>query len=162
MGNQVREIHHKYLLQLAGVALGDGVVSDSEHRDLHKVANLLGLSNTELDRILEKASRILSQNPTQVQPTLATGVGEQLLGTKVCFTGEFQSRHAGRAITRELATELARNRGMIVVDSVTKQLDLLVVADPLSQSGKANKARKYGVRIMHEAVFWKAIGIEIE
>lgn len=51
---------------------------------------------------------------------------------------------------------------MIVMEIVTKKLDLLVVADPLSQSGKAKKARKYGVRIMHDAVFWKILGIEIE
>jgi DNA polymerase-3 subunit epsilon len=162
VGNQVREIHQKYLLQLAGVALGDGVISDSERYDLHKVACLLGYSTEELDGILEKASRILSREPTQAQPTLEPSRGEQLLGTQVCFTGEFQCRHAGMAITREMATELALNRGMIVVESVTKKLDLLVIADPLSQSGKAKKARKYGIRIMHEAVFWKALGIEIE
>lgn len=80
----------------------------------------------------------------------------------MCFTGDFQCRHAERTIAREMATELALNRGMIVVESVTKKLDLLAVADPLSQSGKANNARKYGVRIMHEAVFWKALGIEGE
>jgi DNA polymerase-3 subunit epsilon len=45
---------------------------------------------------------------------------------------------------------------------VTKKLDLLVVADPDTQSGKAQKARKYGIRIMHEPVFWKAIGVEVE
>lgn len=162
VGNQVREIHHNYLLQLAGVALGDGVISESERRDLHKVAYLLGHSTKELDGILEKAAGILSQAPTHVHPTLEPSRGEQFLGTQVCFTGEFQCRHAGMAITREMATELALNQGMIVVESVTKKLDLLVVADPLSQSGKAKKARKYGIRIMHEAVFWKALGIEVE
>ena len=147
---------------MAGVALGDGVISESERRDLHKVAYLLGYSTTELDGIIEKASRILSQEPTRVQPTLEPRRGEQLSRTQVCFTGEFQCRHAGMAITREMATEFALNRGMIVVETVTKKIDLLVVADPLSQSGKAKKARKYGIRIMHEAVFWKALGIEVE
>jgi DNA polymerase-3 subunit epsilon len=48
------------------------------------------------------------------------------------------------------------------VESVTKKLDLLVIADPHTQSGKAKKARQYGVRIMHEPVFWKAIGVSVE
>ena len=65
-------------------------------------------------------------------------------------------------MTRELATELATQRGLVVVESVTKNLDLLVVADPLTQSGKAKKARKYGIRVIHEPVFWKVLGLAIE
>ena len=161
-GNQVRDIHEKYLLQLAGVALGDGVITESEHHDLHKVAYLLGLSTHELDRILEKASKILLQDPTRVSHKVTLRNEKQLLGSQVCFTGELQCRYNGKPITRELATELALSRGLDVVESVTKKLDLLVVADPLSQSGKARKARKYGVRIMHEAVFWKSLGIDVD
>jgi DNA polymerase-3 subunit epsilon len=47
-------------------------------------------------------------------------------------------------------------------DSVTKDLDLLVMADPYSQSGKAKKARQYGTRVMAEAVFWQAIGVQTD
>jgi len=50
---------------------------------------------------------------------------------------------------------------MIVVERVSKKLDVLVVADLLSQSGKARKVRKYGIPIMHEAIFWKLLGIEV-
>jgi DNA polymerase-3 subunit epsilon len=46
--------------------------------------------------------------------------------------------------------------------SVTKELDLLVVADPNTQSGKAKKARKYGTRIVHEPVFWRSLGIAVD
>jgi DNA polymerase-3 subunit epsilon len=45
-----------------------------------------------------------------------------------------------------------------VHERVTKALDVLVVADPNSQSGKAAKARSYGTRIMAEAAFWQALG----
>ena len=47
------------------------------------------------------------------------------------------------------------------MDWVTKKLDLLVLADPHSQSDKAKKARQYSIRIMHEPAFWKAIGVEV-
>jgi hypothetical protein len=41
-------------------------------------------------------------------------------------------------------------------------LDILVVADPDSMSGKANKAHKYGVRVVAEPVFWKMLEIQVE
>ena len=56
---------------------------------------------------------------------------------------------------------MAADKGLNVLDRVTKKLDILVVADPNTQSGKAKKARQYGIRIMHEPVFWKALGVEV-
>jgi len=161
-GNEIREAHRNYLHQLARAALADGVVTTAERRDLHQVALLLGFNSTQLDEILEEVSRKRLQKPIEDKSTPAPLRREQLTGKRVCFTGESQSRYLGQTITREMATELAMNRGMIVVESVTKKLDLLVVADPLTQSGKAKKAHKYGLRIMHEAVFWKFLGVEVE
>ncbi len=161
-GNQIREAHRQYLHQLARAALADGVVTEAERRDLHRVALLLGFRGSELDGILETASRQTSPERIKDKSTLEPLRRDQLTGKRVCFTGECQCRHSGQTITREMATELATNRGMVVVESVTKKLDLLVVADPLTQSGKAKKAHKYGVRIMHEAVFWKLLGVEVE
>ena len=54
---------------------------------------------------------------------------------------------------------MAEKKGMLPTDSVTKSLDILVVADPQSQSGKAKKARQYGIRIIHEYEFWRLLGI---
>jgi DNA polymerase-3 subunit epsilon len=45
---------------------------------------------------------------------------------------------------------------------VTKKLDILVVADPHTQSGKARKARQYGTRIVHEPVFWQMLGVTVK
>ncbi|WP_407937436.1 BRCT domain-containing protein, partial [Modestobacter caceresii] len=44
-------------------------------------------------------------------------------------------------------------------ERVTKALDVLVVVDPESLSGKAEKARSCGTRIMTEASFWRAVGL---
>jgi DNA polymerase-3 subunit epsilon len=85
-----------------------------------------------------------------------------LRGNQVCFTGECLCCYDGVSITREVATRLAEDHGLIVCESVTKKLDILVVADPLSQSGKAQKARKYGIRIIQENVFWESLGVEVE
>ena len=40
--------------------------------------------------------------------------------------------------------------------------DVLVVADPHTQSGKARKARRYGTRIIHEPVVWQMLGLDAE
>ena len=58
-----------------------------------------------------------------------------------------------------LAAGRVRAAGLVVHEGVTKALDLLVVADPNSLSGKAAKARTYGTRIMAETAFWQAVGL---
>jgi NAD-dependent DNA ligase len=95
--------------------------------------------------------------------TALAGVAAErgLAGKTVCFTGEMQQHYRGMPISRDRAQELARSAGLLVADSVTKKLDILVVADALTQSGKAQKARTYGTRILHERMFWRAIGVEV-
>ena len=73
-------------------------------------------------------------------------------GNTVCFTGQLSSSVKGQLIDREFAHSLAIEKGLIVKKGVSKKLDLLVVADPNSQSSKARKARDYGVKIIAEAV----------
>lgn len=156
----IEYLHREYLKQLAMAALADGVVTEAERRDLHLVARLLGQEKPDWDQILREATvnAKISSSGTSV-----TGSADaSLVGKRVCFTGELQSRYKGQLITRELAEKLAENAGLIVEDSVTKRLDLLVLPDPHSQSGKAQKARKYGIRIMHELVFWRTIGVDVD
>jgi len=50
----------------------------------------------------------------------------------------------------------------VLRNTVVKKLDILVAADPGSQSGKAQKARAQGTRIMSEPAFWQALGVEVE
>jgi DNA polymerase-3 subunit epsilon len=154
-GSHLAFVHRKYLKELAAAALADGVVTEVERRDLEIVARLLGLENRDLDEVLKEAAA------ARIAPgTRSTTSERSLRGKRVCFTGELLCKYKGQTITRELAEELATEAGLIVMDSVTKKLDLLVVADPHSQSAKAKKARQYGIRIMHELVFWKAIGVK--
>lgn len=156
---QVDHTHRDYLNQLVIAAVADGIVTDTERNDLKLVARLLGQSNRNFDNVLNEAAAMLSEENRGPVPVPATKEG--LEGMRVCFTGELQCQHAGQGISRELAEEFAAKAGLVVVDSVTKKCDLLVLADPYSQSGKAKKARQYGIRIMHEPVFWKAIGVRL-
>lgn len=157
---QLNAAHARYLHNLAVLALGDGVVTESERRDLHSVAKLLGQDDSALDSMLEFAARQLKT----VRPDRASQVkkDDSLQGQRVCFTGELVSTMAGQPITRDLAESLASRAGCVVASGVTKKLDILVVADPNTQSGKARKAREYGVRIISDAVFWRLAGVAVD
>jgi DNA polymerase III subunit epsilon len=158
----IESAHWNYLMRLAAAALADGVVTETERRDLDQVASLIGMDSGRLNRALEVAA--LKMKEMSVSPGLESDLLaiEHLQGKVVCFTGECQCREEGMPITRERAEELAIRSGLFVKDYVTKKLDFLVVADPYTQSGKAKKARQYGIRIVHEPEFWSALNIHVE
>ncbi len=83
-------------------------------------------------------------------------------GQSICFTGTSlaRSEEGERLSRRELEARVAEG-GMIIQSYVTKALDCLVAADPLSQSGKARKARTYGITILSERAFWDRAGLLI-
>jgi DNA polymerase-3 subunit epsilon len=151
--DQVRRIHADYLGTLIALAYRDGVVTDRERADLDLVAEVLGIDGID-DALAQLAS---------ARSSTSTGGGEHsLAGLNVCFTGTLLCSHNGRPITRDDAHQLATSAGMSVATSVTKKLDVLVVADPDSLSGKAQKARQYGTRIIAETAFWPMIGVEVD
>jgi DNA polymerase-3 subunit epsilon len=156
---QATRAHREYLLRLGSAALEDGVVTEAERADLALVARLLGVGEAELPDLLEAARRMAATVPAAAQPI---STGESLAGKRVCFTGELSCRYEGRPISRGSAESLAEAAGLVPAQSVTKKLDILVVADPHTQSGKAKKARQYGIRVLHEPVFWRSIGVSVE
>jgi DNA polymerase-3 subunit epsilon len=157
--SQIDAAHAHYLSNLAVAALADGIVTDSERRDLHVVARLLGQDDISLDSALETAAAKIATVHRAQKQTLKETV---LAGQSVCFTGQLRSTINGEAITRNVAEALATEMGMIVASTVTKKLDMLVVADPNTQSGKAKKAREYGIRVLSDLVFWRMIGISVD
>jgi DNA polymerase-3 subunit epsilon len=145
------------LIESAG---SDGVITKFEESDILHVAKLLGI---DAETILNKIGNFLAlakhkkTEKTVGKVDLALGNGKV-----VCFTGEMSGTFQGVQITRETALKLAEEAGYRPVDSVTKKVEILVVADANSQSGKAKKARQYGIQIIHEAAFWNMIGAGVE
>lgn len=157
--SQLEAIHRQYVHSLAVAALTDGVVTASERNDLHRVSKLLGQDDSMLDTMLDSAiARLISTHG----PSAPTQNDNDLRGRRVCFTGELQSTISGQAITRGVAEALTTRAGLIVASNVTKSLDILVVADPHTQSSKATKARAYGIRILSDTVFWRLIGVTVD
>jgi DNA polymerase-3 subunit epsilon len=159
--DSVGRIHAAYIEGAVRLAAADGVVTDAERHELEEFGLLLGLEPVVVERLIRESLSPRAGVPVADRSAFRL-VGESLGGRTVCFTGDLQGTLGGHPITRETAQALATNAGLMVAKSVTKRLDLLVVADPDSQSSKARKAREYGTRIMVESVFWRSIGAPVD
>ena len=154
---KVEHLHGEFLRRLGAAALIDGIVTDAERKDIHQVATLLGRSTDEVDNALTQAELQMASLTDSVR-----AVSSELEGQTVCFTGELLGKLDGKKIDRSDAQMMATRAGLKVLTGVTKKLNILVVADPHTQSNKADKAREYGTRVMAENVFWKAIGVDVD
>lgn len=134
----VEALHRDYLVAMAKIAWQDGVVTDDEREDLAHVATLLALPPAEVDNALANAAEATSdmaeKNGFVLRP-----------GDAICFTGSMTS-------PRDVL-ELEATSAGLVVGGLTRQTRLLVAADPDSLSGKAKKARDYGIAIVTEPGF---------
>lgn len=127
---EVMGLHRGYLAALAEAAWEDGVVSADEEADLRLVASLLGV---DVSDVLRRRSVRLS------------------LGDLVVFTGDMRE-------PRDVWESRALSAGLAVKGGVTKKTALVIAADPDSMSGKADKARTYGIPIVSEDLFAGMLG----
>jgi DNA polymerase-3 subunit epsilon len=148
---QVFDAHWSYLEALVLVAWSDAILTEQELSDLLHVGALLGLGG-EATRAIIDAGRECESAASECLP------GQSLVGSSVCFTGQLSRLAGGLPMERSQAERLAARAGLVVKSGVSKKLDILVCADPRSLSAKARKARDYGVRIMAEEAFWRALG----
>lgn len=110
----------------------------------------------EQDQILAAVCRQLgldAEDPSLVGSD-GPGIDEVLIpGATVCFSGTTVLPD-GRRMQKEELAELARDHGLVVVDTVTKKAcDCLVTAEPGSQSGKAKAARRWGKPVYNSEGF---------
>jgi DNA polymerase-3 subunit epsilon len=151
--DQVLTLHEEYLDGLARIAWADGVVTSEERMDLQQVARLLGLDELVAGRSLAAIA------PDRAGPRAPAGADDHKAvfiphqrdtfaldeGDRVAFTGETMR-------CREEWTRLLESAGLHA-GGVTRSTRLLVAADPDSLSGKARKARDYGIPIVTEQAF---------
>lgn len=124
------ELHRGYLKALAAAALEDGVVTDAEHDDLMRVAALLSLGPEAVDEALREPAG----GPAPARFALSKG-------STVVLTGSF-------AESKQYWAERLTDAGLHVSGTVTKKTALVIAADPDSMSGKATKARRYGIPVV--------------
>jgi DNA polymerase III subunit epsilon len=146
----VRALHESYLCDLAGVAADEGPLSPREYQDLLLVSALLGLTPDHVEDALRQA-RLARREPAG-RPSRFQLAGFQLArfqlaaGDVVVFTGQTPQ-------PRPAWEDRAVAAGLVVADSVTRNTRLLVAADPDTMSGKADRAHRYGIPVVHPAAF---------
>jgi DNA polymerase-3 subunit epsilon len=143
------DLHRQYFDQLTAVAWADGVLTNDEIADLVAVARMLDIPSGIVAAAMqpraagEPASSAESVSVVELVGTSPTQFG-LLPGDLIVLTGDMtRSREDWQ---REL-----RERGFVPWDAVTKKVKLVAAADPDSLSGKARKARDYGIPIVSEA-----------
>lgn len=140
---QVLDLHAQYLAAMAELALDDGVVTPDERADLERVAAYLGLRGIDVDAALSEAAT--STRSRSAVSSLATSGITLRHGDRVVFTGDMhRSRSEWEAACRTVGLEPG---------TVTKATRVVVAADPNSLSGKAAKARSYGIPVITEDAF---------
>jgi DNA polymerase-3 subunit epsilon len=129
---EVTSLHIGYLDSFMQAALRDGVITIQEREMIEMVGKALNLpvSIPELPQPIQANEDNLS------------------VGKRVCFTGD-ASGFSGGSIARGDLEALAAKVGLHPVGDVTKKgCDLLVAADTSTLSGKAKKAKEYGIPVI--------------
>ncbi len=108
----------------------------------------------------DRIERLLAAGVTIREPETRVEITGPFSGKTVCFTGTIHRTDptTGKSYTRKQMEGFVANNGGRPLSDVTAKLDFLVMADPLSKSSKAEKARKLGTRIVSEEEFFTMIG----
>jgi DNA polymerase-3 subunit epsilon len=128
----VKKLHLGYLESFIQAALRDGVITVQEREMIEKVGAAL-----HLPVIIPDTAQPIKVNSDNLS-----------VGKKVCFTGSAIGLN-GEQISREDLEALAAKVGLHPVSGVTKKgCDVLVAADESSMSGKAKKAKDWGIPVI--------------
>jgi len=139
------ELHELYFQQLVRAAWADGTLTKEELLDLKTVAGLLGLGQQSVQGALRP--------PADIELATAEAVpsaGKLAPGSLVVLTGDMSRARA------QIEEDL-RAAGYVPHGAITKKVSLLVAADPDSLSGKAKKARDYGIPVVSEDYLWDTL-----
>lgn len=106
------------------------------------------LHSERVQQLLKFSDLWIEKDQIQMKDSLKIEIEENeselkmdLWGKKVLFTGE-------GCFPRNVLTAVLKRNGVIVQTSLTKETDVLILADLNSTSNKAKKARKYGTKMV--------------
>lgn len=130
--SDLTSLHQGYLDSFIQAALRDGVITIQEREMIELVGKALNLPV-----VIPDAPQPIQAN----EDTLS-------VGKRVCFTGE-ASGFSGTTINRGELEALAAKVGLHPVRDVTKKgCDILVAADASTMSGKAKRAKEWGIPVI--------------
>lgn len=135
-------LHRGAFDRVVHAAWADGILTPEELLDIHLVADLLGIDH---DSVL--AAQLGG---------LRTAGGDAAVpfGSEIVLTGD-------PGVPRGVLAERLTSAGFQVAASVTKRTRLVIAADPHSRSGKAQKARAYGIPVVGLDDAQRLLGVEL-
>ncbi|MFJ4027456.1 exonuclease domain-containing protein [Paenarthrobacter sp. NPDC089989] len=142
--DRCRKLHAYYVEQLAVAAWADGIITPDEEAELYQAAKLLDVDASVVAHALT--------NPPTAPVDSGPVTGKITLGSTLVLTG---------AMTRERSelSSFLTEMGYVVAERATKKTDLVIAADPDSLSGKAAKARQYGIPVVAENFLYDVLGV---
>lgn len=142
---RLEELRRIYFLRLVDLVWEDGVLTGSEEQALDRVAEFMGVD----DELLAQAkSGPFEKAKTAVETHFDFRVEQ---GSLVVLTGDMVE-------PRSHYEAIVTGAGFKVAPAVTKKVSLVVAADATSISGKARKARDYGIPIVQIEDFLAYLG----
>ena len=135
-GDDVARLNRHYLLGVVDAVCADDQLTREERALVIQLAGLLDLRDLEVEALLARAEGLVSHVVTEVA---------LMPGDLVVLTGMSEARK------RDL-TAVAEARGLVVWPAVKKGVVAVIAQDPGSGSGKARKAREYGIPVVGEGV----------
>jgi len=135
-GDDVARLNRHYMLGVVDAVCADDQLTHQERALVIQLAGLLDLADLEVEALLARAAGLVSLVVLDV---------ELRPGDLVVLTGMSEARK------REL-TAIAEARGLVVWPGVKKGVAAVIAQDPGSGSGKARKAREYGIPVVGEGV----------
>ncbi|MBE6367864.1 MAG: hypothetical protein E7052_08165 [Lentisphaerae bacterium] len=121
-------------------ALGFDELRTADEETLSNIAGVGPERAKAIRQVLDEQSDFIDELLSAITLTHAAEENTAVGGT-ICFTGKMPEK-------RSFYEALAREKGFRSVDSVTKDLSVLVAADVNDSSSKLQKARKLNIKIM--------------
>ena len=135
-------------LNVGKVILKTMPLDELRKADEENLANIAGVGPERakaIRAVLDEQSEFIDEMLSAVEVVHSKQSGNENLPT-VCFTGKMPEK-------RSFYEELARSKGFEPVDTVSKELALLVAADLSGSGSKLTKAAKLGIKVVALAEF---------
>ena len=149
---KLTEVHTEIYKKFCAIAFKDEVITDEEKLELDIIRNLLSIDEKSHNEIMKNLDKLIINEYEAF---------ESFENKLICFSGDIAVETSIGLISRKDLEKKAEEIGAELKSGVSKKLDLLVVADVNTQSGKAKKARIYDTRIMSGKDFAVKVGYEV-
>ena len=157
----LRELHEAYITLLLEKAWEDGVITEEERGVLSSVARALGIPEADLDAALDvnpgatahRGSHSRSEEDGESSANGGKADAAQVgnLGGITLNPGDRVTVTGAKKYSNADWGEYLAAHG-VELGGLAKKTKVLIAADPDSQSGKAKKARDYGIPVIAEDV----------